>query len=100
MPPGIQKITNMDEAMYSEGYDTDGDIEALVEAIENPVHNNNTLCQVIDDIININITAVDPGSFVLISDEDIDQMRVKDLQDELKKCGFVKRGKHLAQYYV
>eukprot|EP00957_Ditylum_brightwellii_P075979 5775157-Ditylum_brightwellii.AAC.1 len=49
-------------------------------------------CQVVDDSININITDMDPGSFVFISDEDIDQMRVKDLHDELKKCGLAERG--------
>eukprot|EP00957_Ditylum_brightwellii_P132356 10092812-Ditylum_brightwellii.AAC.1 len=86
----------MDEAMYDEGCDTDGDkeealpskeeIEALVAHAENPVFNNISVThQVIDANINSNITAVDPGLFFLISDEDIDKMKVKGLQYELKK---------------
>eukprot|EP00957_Ditylum_brightwellii_P068318 5186454-Ditylum_brightwellii.AAC.1 len=40
--PGIQKITNMDEAMYDKGYGTDGDIGPfydLVEHEEDPAPN-------------------------------------------------------------
>eukprot|EP00957_Ditylum_brightwellii_P199495 15207489-Ditylum_brightwellii.AAC.1 len=49
--PKIQKIANINEALYEEGYDTDGDkeeeafpsreeFEAMVARAENPVNNN------------------------------------------------------------
>eukprot|EP00957_Ditylum_brightwellii_P211265 15365966-Ditylum_brightwellii.AAC.2 len=105
------EITNMDE-----GYDTDGgkgpfyesvdhkvelginieektlppkkELGALVVCAENPVHDNdNAICHIVDGYINSNITDGDPGSFVFISDEDINKMKAKGLQEELKKYG-------------
>eukprot|EP00957_Ditylum_brightwellii_P083618 6356352-Ditylum_brightwellii.AAC.1 len=94
---GIQNIMNIDETMYNEGYDTDGNIgsfydsvehqedltpnieekallsqeelEALMAWAENLV-NNDTTCQVRDDV-----TAGDADTFVLISDKDTGEMR-------------------------
>eukprot|EP00957_Ditylum_brightwellii_P124134 9462754-Ditylum_brightwellii.AAC.1 len=75
---------NIDETMYNKGYAIDEEealpskkeLAALVAYAENPVHNNtNITCCVVDDNINSDFTAGDPGSSVLISDKNIDQMR-------------------------
>ena len=119
--PEIRKIENIDEELYEEGYDTDGDIgpfydaveheedlasnieeealpsredyEAIVARAENPINNNTN--PVNNDMTRRgenDDTIGDAGTFVLISDEDMNKMRNKELQDELGKRGLVKRG--------
>eukprot|EP00957_Ditylum_brightwellii_P125245 9547531-Ditylum_brightwellii.AAC.1 len=62
------------------------ELESLMAWTENHVCNNNNMTdQVVNDNINSNITAGDPGSFILISGEDMDKSRVEELQDKLKK---------------
>eukprot|EP00957_Ditylum_brightwellii_P146012 11119481-Ditylum_brightwellii.AAC.1 len=69
--------------------------ETLMANTENHVHddsnNNDVVHCIVDGNINRNTAAGDPGSFVLIFDEDIDRIKVKDLQDELKEHGLAKR---------
>eukprot|EP00957_Ditylum_brightwellii_P191936 14610499-Ditylum_brightwellii.AAC.1 len=105
---------NIDEVLYEEGYDTDGDIgpfydsveheedlvlniekealpsreefEAIVAWAENPINNDTTRQGKNDDTVG------DAGSFVLISDEDMKKMENKELQDELGKQELIKRG--------
>eukprot|EP00957_Ditylum_brightwellii_P114975 8769098-Ditylum_brightwellii.AAC.1 len=54
---------------------------------ENPVNNNITHQIKNDDIVG------DAGTFVLISDEGMNKIKNKKLQDELGKWGFIKRGR-------
>eukprot|EP00957_Ditylum_brightwellii_P069529 5280364-Ditylum_brightwellii.AAC.1 len=61
------------------------ELEDLVARAENPVCNNDMTHQAVDDNINSDLTAGNPGSFALISDENIDQMMVRELQDRMRK---------------
>eukprot|EP00957_Ditylum_brightwellii_P001562 122147-Ditylum_brightwellii.AAC.1 len=64
-------------------------VEALVACAENPIHDDNngndndaTHC-IEDDNSSSNITTRGPGSFVLISDEDIDKIKWMRMQFHL-----------------
>eukprot|EP00957_Ditylum_brightwellii_P047727 3625769-Ditylum_brightwellii.AAC.1 len=69
------------------------EFEAIVAREENPVNNDTNL-------VNNNMTHLgenddtigDAATFVLISDEDLNKMKNKELQDELGKQGLIKRG--------
>eukprot|EP00957_Ditylum_brightwellii_P197922 15078344-Ditylum_brightwellii.AAC.1 len=62
-------------------------LDALMARAENPV-NNNTTCQGKNDD-----TVGDAGTFLLTSEEDMNKMKNKELQDELGKQGLIKRGR-------
>eukprot|EP00957_Ditylum_brightwellii_P061935 4700354-Ditylum_brightwellii.AAC.1 len=88
---GIQKITNIDEVMCNEGYDTDGNMNPFYDSVEHEedlTHNIEEEALPSKEELEALMACTEnpgPGSFVLISDEDNYQMKVRELQDELKK---------------
>eukprot|EP00957_Ditylum_brightwellii_P139466 10629513-Ditylum_brightwellii.AAC.1 len=58
----------------------------MVVRAENPVNIKTTHQGINNDTVG------DAGTFVLISDEDTNKMKNKELQDELGKRGLIKRG--------
>eukprot|EP00957_Ditylum_brightwellii_P127851 9750023-Ditylum_brightwellii.AAC.2 len=59
------------------------ELDALVRRVENPVCN---VCTNDDNTNSVNTGGGRAGTFVLISDEEMRKMRVKELQEELVKC--------------